>query len=114
MTDNVFFDAPAWIWILACLALLVAGIAFGALAAYALRIRFALDKIDDYEENAAMRIDVEREFGAVRERLARLERPEPIPVRLEAPATIREPLSIELAEDTDVHPCLPWHTHVPP
>lgn len=111
MAPYVALEAPAWLWILSCLALLIAGIAFGALAAYALRIRFALDKIDDYEVNAAMRADVIREFGAVHERLARLERPEPIPVRLESPGKAREPSSIELPADRDTRPCLPWHTH---
>lgn len=110
MTDYIAFEAPAWLWCLACATLLVAGIAFGALAAYALRIRFALDKIDEYEDKAASRVDVQRRFAEVDMRIAKLEAPEPIPVRLEAPPTIQEPTSIELPEDTGVHPCFPWHT----
>ena len=76
MTDYIAFEAPAWLWCLACMALLVAGVAFGALAAYVLRIRQALDRIDDYE--------------ALDERLSRLEKPEPLPVRIEAPLTIQD------------------------
>ena len=38
MGDYVALEAPAWLWILACFALLAAGIAFGALAAYTLQI----------------------------------------------------------------------------
>jgi hypothetical protein len=99
MTSYIAFEAPAWLWILACFALFAAGIAFGALAAYALRI--------------AREPDVEREFGAVHERLAKLEAPEPIPVRLEAPATIREE-PIELLADGDTLPPVPWYTQVSP
>jgi hypothetical protein len=112
MTDYAAFEAPVYLWILACASLVVVGLAFGALAAYVLRIRFALDKIDDYEATAASRVDVQRELVAVHERLARLEKPEPIPVRYEPPVTLRDEASIELSEDTDVHPCLPWHTSV--
>jgi hypothetical protein len=112
MTDYIALEAPAWAWIGACLTLLVAGLAFGALAAYALRIAAALDRIDDYEDIAAKKSDVQREFAEVHGRLDRLERPEPQPIRYEPPATLKEPASVELSENTDVHPCLPWHTHV--
>lgn len=112
MTEYVAFEGPAWLWILACFALLAAGIAFGALGAYALRIRFALDRIDDYEDIAATRVDVEREFGAVRARLALLESPEPLPVRIGPPATERDPLSTELEAEGDTMPSLCWHTYV--
>ena len=88
MTDYIAFDAPVWLWCLACMALLVAGVAFGSLAAYVLRIRQALDRIDDYEALAAPRADVQRAFAAVDERLSRLEKLEPLPVRIEAPLTI--------------------------
>ena len=90
MTDYIAFEAPAWLWCLTCMALLVAGVAFGALAAYALRIRQALDRIDDYEALAAPRADVQRAFAKVDERLSRLEKPEPLPVRIEAPSTIHD------------------------
>ena len=90
MTDYIAFEAPAWLWFLACFALLMAGVAFGALAAEVLRIRQALDRIDDYEALAASRADVQRAFAAVDERLSRLEKPEPLPVRIEAPLTIQD------------------------
>lgn len=90
MTDYIAFEAPAWLWFLACAALLVAGVAFGALTAYVLRIRQALDRIDDYEALAAPRADVQRAFAAVDERLSRLEKPEPFPMRTEAPLTIHD------------------------
>jgi hypothetical protein len=120
MNSYVAIEGPAWLWILASFALLAAGLAFGALGVYVLRIRFALDKIDAYEEKAAVRVDVQRELGVVHERLAKrealepLEPLEPIPVRINPPATIPAPVSIELDPDTDVHPCLPWHTPVRP
>lgn len=90
MTDYIAFEAPAWLFLLACCALLAVGVAFGALAAYVLRIRHALDRIDDYEAVAAPRVDVQRAFAKVGERLSRLEKPEPLPVRIEAPSTIRD------------------------
>lgn len=89
MTDYIAFEAPAWLFLLACCALLAAGVAFGALAAYVLRIRHALDRIDDYEVLAAPRVDVQRAFAKVDERLSRLEWPEPLPVRTEALMTAR-------------------------
>jgi len=90
MTDYIAFEAPAWLWCLACMALLVAGVAFGALAAYVLRIRQALDRIDDYEALAAPRADVQRAFAKVDERLSRLEKPEPLRVESVAPLTIQD------------------------
>ena len=112
MTDYIAFEAPAWLWFLACAALLVAGVAFGALAAYVLRIRQALDRIDDYEALAAPRADVQRAFAAVDERLSRLEKPEPLPVRIEAPSTICDSKPIELPPDGDTSPGFPWYTSV--
>ena len=112
MTDYIAFGAPAWLWFLACAALLVAGVAFGALAAYVLRIRQALDRIDDYEALAAPRADVQRAFAAVDERLSRLEKPEPLPVRIDAPQTIRVTKPIELPPDGDTSPGFPWYTSV--
>ena len=114
MTDHIAFEAPAWLWCLACAALLVAGIAFGALAAYVLRIRQALDRIDDYEALAAPRADVQRAFAKVDERLSRLEKPEPLPVRIDAPQTIRDTKPIELPPDGDTSPAFPWYTLVRP
>ncbi len=81
MTDYIAFEAPAWLFLLACCALLAAGVAFGALAAHVLRI---------CREGAAPRVDVQRAFAKVDERLSRLEKPEPLPVRIEAPSTIRD------------------------
>ena len=112
MNSYIALEAPAWLWILSAFALLASGLAFGTLGAYVLRIRLALDKIDDYEEKAAVRVDVQREFGVVYERLTKLEEHEPLPVHTTPPATIPDPASIELPEDTDVLPCLPWHTRV--
>lgn len=114
MSDYVAFEAPAWLWLFACAALLAAGVALGALAAYALRIARALDRIDDYEELAAPRADVETAFAAVHARLAKLEAPEPIPVRLEPPATIRNsaPPSIELPANGETSPGFAWHTRI--
>lgn len=109
--DSVALIGPAWLWILAALILLFLGIVMGALACYALKVAAALDRVDDL---AAKRSDVIVEFSRLQNRIAALEAPEPLPVRHEPPATIREPLSIELPEDTDVHPCLPWHTSVRP
>ena len=114
MTDYIAFEAPAWLWFLACAALLVAGVAFGALAAYVLRIRQALDRIDDYEALAAPRADVQRAFAAVDERLSRLEKLEPLPVRPDAPPTIRDTEPIELPPDGDTSPGFPWYTSVRP
>ena len=114
MTDYIAFEAPAWLWFLACFALLMAGVAFGALAAEVLRIRQALDRIDDYEALAAPRADVQRAFAKVEERLSRLEAPEPFPVRIEGPSTIRDSKPIELPPDGDTSPGFPWYTSVRP
>ena len=112
MDSYVAFEAPAWLWIGACLALLAAGVALGALAAYALRIARALDRIDDYEDLAAPRADVETAFAAVHTRLAKLEAPEPLPVRIEPPATVRDLAPVELPADGDTLPPGSWFTRI--
>jgi hypothetical protein len=38
MNSYIAFEAPAWLWILASFALVAAGLAFGALAAYAIGV----------------------------------------------------------------------------
>ena len=71
MTDYIAFEAPAWLGASRVPPFLWQ-VSLWSLAAYVLRIRQALDRIDDYEALAAPRADVQRAFAKVDER-SRLE-----------------------------------------
>jgi hypothetical protein len=65
MAENVAFVAPAWLWIGAVTILFCFGGLCAWLLSWALNLRHVLDRLSEYERNAAMRVDVQREFGVV-------------------------------------------------
>jgi hypothetical protein len=113
MSESIAFIAPAWVWILSMLGLLSFGVLMGALLWHVLKVSTALA---EYEDKAAAREDVERELGALHVRVARLERPEPYPVRYDPPATALDskPPTQVLRAEGDTLPPGPWVTHVAP
>ena len=97
MADYVAFEGPAWLWILACFLLFTPGLVIGALACHVLGV-------------ASRRENTTSELRLLKDRVADLEKPEPQEIRLVAPATVRDSISVEVSEDSGVLPCFPWHT----
>lgn len=100
MGDYVAAEGPPWVWILATFLLFAVGLVLGALACYVLAV--------------APRRGMASELRLLKDRVADLEKPEPQEIRLVAPATVRDPVSVEVSEDSGVLPCFPWHTPAPP
>lgn len=73
MSENVALVAPAWLWI-GAMALLFA---FGGLCAWllswVLNLRHVLDRLNEYETNSAMKVEITREIRAVSQRVAEVE-----------------------------------------
>jgi outer membrane lipopolysaccharide assembly protein LptE/RlpB len=69
MHETVAFVGPAWLWLVAVVALVAFVGSCGWLLCWALGLRHTLDRLAEYEENGAMKVDVERELHALHRRI---------------------------------------------